>query len=254
MTQFKKNLKKKIKKILSSRLVIRILSRITYLYALLVGKTTRWQLEGVSQIYDFRDQNKNFILVGWHGRAMMMPYFARGEFPLDALVSLHQDGRIIAGLLRKFGLGTIGGSTTVNAKGAAMGLMRSLQEQRSICIIPDGPRGPRMQMTMSPLYYAQKTGLPIFFMVNSFKHAFIIEKAWDKMMIPLPFGRGFCKVSAPFYVDAAAGEAELETARQKLEDLGNRMLAEADTAMNRRPVCPAAPEEIKAAQQKRRSR
>ena len=73
-------------------------------------------------------------------------------------------------------------------------------------------------------------------------------------MIPLPFGRGFCKVSAPFYVDTAAGEAELETARQKLEDLGNRMLAEADTAMNRRPVRPAAPEEIKAAQQNRRSR
>lgn len=253
MTQFKKNLKKKIKKLLSSQLVICILSRVSYLYALLVGKTTRWQLEGIKQIYDFRDKNKNFILVGWHGRAMMMPYFARGRFPLDALVSLHQDGRIIAGLLRKFGLGTIGGSTTVNAKGAAMGLMRSLQEKRSICIIPDGPRGPRMHMTMSPLYYAQKTGLPIFFMVNSFKHAFIIEKAWDKMMIPLPFGRGICKISAPFYVDTAADETELENARRKLEELGNRLQFDADTAMKRQPVLPAAPEEIKTAKQKRRS-
>ena len=245
MKQYKKQLKKKLKNILHSRFIISILSRIIYLYALLVGKTTRWQLQGVEQLYKYRDLGKNFILIGWHGRAMMMPYFAGRKFPLDALVSLHQDGQIIAGLLRKFGLGTICGSTTVNAKGAAMGLMRSLEEKkRSICIIPDGPRGPRMHMTSSPLYFAQKTGLPIFIMVNSFKHAFIIEKAWDKMMLPLPFGSGICTVSEPFYVTSGASEKELETARLDLERLANRQLFEADTSMGRSPVLPATSDEI----------
>ena len=252
MNQYKKKLKKKIKKILSSAFVIRIVSHILYLYALLVGKTTRWQTKGVEQLYKNVAAQKNFVLVGWHGRAMMMPYFARGNFPLDALVSLHQDGQIIAGLLRKFGLGTICGSTTVNAKGAAMGLMRSLEEKnRSICIIPDGPKGPRMHMTKSPLYFAQKTGTPIFVMVNSFKHAYIIEKAWDKMMIPLPFGQGICTVSEPFYVKSDTTEEEIETLRQSLEDLANRLQSEADLAMGRTPVLPATLQEIEASRKKR---
>lgn len=72
----------------------------------------------------------------------MLPYFWNRKKPLNALVSLHRDGRMIAGLLEKFGLGTIGGSSNENASGAAVKLMHSLKDDTAICIIPDRSRDP----------------------------------------------------------------------------------------------------------------
>lgn len=86
---------------------------------------------------------------------MMLPYFWNRSHPLNALVSLHHDGRMIAGLLEKFGMGTIGGSSTENGKNAALELMRSLQKGEAIAIIPDGPKGPSMTLSRSAVYFAQ---------------------------------------------------------------------------------------------------
>ena len=159
----------------------------------------------------------------------MLPYFWNRKKPLNALVSLHRDGRMIAGLLEKFGLGTIGGSS--NASGAAVKLMHSLKDDTAICIIPDGPRGPRMHMGRSPLYYAQKTGKPIACISYSIANSFRITKSWDHMMIPLPFSRGICTVSEAMSVPADADNNELETYRLRLEEQLNRISRECDIKM-----------------------
>lgn len=75
---------------------INVLSLIMYYYSRWVGKTTRWDIFGVNQLYQVWHQEKAIILVIWHGRAMMIPHFWNGQHPLNALVSLHKDGRIIA--------------------------------------------------------------------------------------------------------------------------------------------------------------
>lgn len=71
---------------------------------------------------------------------MMLPYFWNRSHPLNALVSLHHDGRMIAGLLEKFGMGTIGGSSTENGKNAALELMRSLQKAKPSPSFPTAPK------------------------------------------------------------------------------------------------------------------
>lgn len=124
---------------------INVLSLIMYYYSRWVGKTTRWDIFGVNQLYQVWHQEKAIILVIWHGRAMMIPHFWNGQHPLNALVSLHKDGRIIAGFLEKYGFGTIGGSSNGGANSAALALLHSLQNDTAVAIIPDGPRGPRMK-------------------------------------------------------------------------------------------------------------
>ncbi len=242
--QIKHKLKVFLRHILKSRFCVWLISSIIYGYALLVYKTTRWEIRGVDNMVKTWEKEKNIILTAWHGRALMLPnflkYYAHSPaFQMDALVSLHQDGRLIAAFLQKFGIGIISGSTNRGAKGAAVGLMHALQEGHAITIISDGPRGPRMHMGKSPLYYASKTGKTIFGMTYSISNAKIIEKAWDKMMIPLPFSKGVCLVTEGMKLPENASEDDLEISRINLEKELNNINYEADTAVGRTPVKPA---------------
>lgn len=242
----KKNkiVKKTLRKILKSKIVTTMISNLIYYYSLLVGKTNKWELKGVDEFNKFWEHD-NFILIIWHGRALMPTYFWNKKRPLDALVSLHQDGRLIAGFLKKYGVGIVSGSSTENARGAAVGLMHSVNDNKSICIIPDGPRGPRMRMNMSPIYFAQKSGKPIFGFTYSVKNSKIIEKAWDKMMIPGLFSEGICIVSNPIYIPKDANTEELEQYRLKIENIMNDMNLEADNKMDIQPILPAEKEKQK---------
>jgi len=227
----RKKCKKLMRRLLQSRLVLALIGTLMYWYACLVGKTTRWQTKGIENLYKVWDKEKSFIFIGWHGRAMMLPYFWNRKRPMNALVSLHHDGRIIAGLLEKFGMGTIGGSSTENGKNAALELMRRLQKGEAIAIIPDGPKGPNMTLSRSALYYAQKTGKPIMGATYSIAGSKIIQKSWDKMMLPKPFSRGCYSATEAFYIPADANEQQLEEYRQKIENALNLLTWEADKAM-----------------------
>ena len=235
-----KILKKTFKKLLRSKLMTNMISSLIYYYALLIGKTTKWQTKGIKEFYTDWEKNKSIILIGWHGRAMLYPYFWNKKRPLNALVSLHQDGRLIAGFLEKCGLGTIGGSSNGNAVGSARDLIESLQKDTAICIIPDGPKGPNMKLSKSPVYFAQKSGKPIYGITCSIKGSKIVHKAWDKMMIPLPFSEGICELIGPYYVPQNASEQEMEEIRQRIETELNQTCFAADKLMGIEKITPGS--------------
>lgn len=236
----RKKCKKIMRKLLQSRFVLSVISQLIYWYACFVGKTTRWQTKGVEELYKVWEKEGSFIFIGWHGRAMMLPYFWNKSHPMNALVSLHHDGRIIAGLLERFGMGTIGGSSTENGKNAALELMRYLQKGEAIAIIPDGPKGPNMTLSRSAVYYAQKSGKPIMGATYSIAGSKIIDKSWDKMMLPKPFSRGCYFVTEAFYIPADADEQQLEEHRQKIENALNQLTWEADKAMGIPRITPGS--------------
>ena len=225
-----KKLKEKIKKITKSPKFIQFLGYALYYYSILVGKTTRWKIHGVEEMYKLWDKEKAIIAIIWHGRALMFPYFYDKKRPLNALVSLHNDGRIIAALLKKYKVKTIGGSTTKGGKEAALGLMSSLEKNHSIAIIPDGPTGPRMKMNESPLYFAKKSGKPIIGATYSIENSFI-AKSWDAMMFPFPFNKGIIYLTKPYYVPRNASKEEVEEIRQEIEDELNTLTHKADKQM-----------------------
>lgn len=242
-------IKKYFKKLYQTDFVLNSLSNLMYWYSRLVYKTTDWQIEGRENVTDLWENGKSFILVGWHGRALMYPAFRDYRFPLNALVSLHKDGRIIAGHLEKYGLGTIGGSSNANAQGAAFHLLDSLKNNIAICIIPDGPRGPRMHMTESPIYYAHKTGTPIIGITYSVKKCKIMQKAWDKMMLPYPFNQGICTFTKPFYIPQDATPEDLKKYCLEIENILNEQSFAADKAMGREPILPGT--EVKKSRKKK---
>lgn len=233
----KKKIKHFIRNITKSPTFIKLVGYLMYYYGLFVWRTTRWQIFGLNQFYPAWDKEKAIILTIWHGRVLMIPYFWNGKHPLNALVSPHGDGRIAATFLQKVGFGIIDGSSNDGANAAAINLSRSLDKNEAIAIIPDGPRGPRMKMNESPLYFAKKSGKPLFGATYSIEHS-IVAKSWDAMLIPLPFCRGILRVTKPYYIPADATDEDLEKYRQEIEKELNELTLRADKVLGISPIEP----------------
>ena len=218
--------------ILNTQAFSRIVGNFAYCYLKFVGMTTRWKsVTGVKEMYEMLEKQGSMIVVGWHGRTLEMPYFWNKSKTLNALVSPHRDGQYIVKILARFGIGHVSGSTNKNSTEAALELMSNLQQGNSIAIIPDGPRGPSMQMSMSPIFYAQKSGKPIVGITYSISHSFIVRQSWDNMMIPFPFCRGMYAITEPFFVPQDASEEELEQYRLQMEKKLNDLTWKLDKEM-----------------------
>lgn len=238
MSFYKKYIKKPLKKLGETKFILNFISATLYFYTKFIGKTTRWHTEGIDEFHHLARKHNGVILVIWHGRAAMIPFFKDKSLPLKALVSLHRDGQMIAGLLKRYNIGIIGASSNEKASAGALQLMRTIKDNSSICIIPDGPRGPRMKMCKSPIYYAWKTGKPIIGASYSIQKSKIITKAWDQMMVPFPFSKGICKITKPLYIPTDTPEAELEQYRIQMEQELNNLNFECDKYMGLSPVLP----------------
>lgn len=220
-----------IKKIAKLPFTTSLISWLAYWYVRFVAFTTRWDERHINVFYNTLKQNNGLIFVAWHGRIAVAPYFWNRTSKLSALVSPHRDGQLIAGLLRRFGIENINGSSNENARSAALKLLRELKNDASIAIIPDGPRGPSMTMTMSPLYYAQKTGKPIIGMTYSIARAKIVNGSWDRMLFPFPFQRGIVALTKPFYIPSKATPDELEQYRLQIENELNNLTWQIDNEL-----------------------
>ena len=222
MVPIKKRISRFFKSIFKSAFFLNLLGYIAYLYTYLVGKTGNYDTSAKQIIDDTLKTSKGCIFVGWHGRALMLPYFWHHPLPTYALASPHQDGRIIARLLKCYNIKTIDGSSDRNPAKAALAITKQLNNNSVVGIISDGPRGPRMKLNKSVIYFAKKTQKPIFGVTYSSTSAKIFHKSWDAMLLPKLFKKGYIGITPPLYVPENATEEEMEKLRLKLEkDLNN---------------------------------
>ncbi len=220
------------KKISKSAFATRVASFLCYWYVRFVALTTRWDKRGIDIFYRNLKEHKAVIFIAWHGRIAFAPYFWNRCSKLSALVSPHRDGQLIGGLLKRFGIENISGSTNENPRSAAVKLLRELKNNASIAIIPDGPRGPSMTMSMSPIYYAKTTGKPIIGMTYAIAKAKFAGKSWDQMLLPFPFQKGIVAVTKPFFIPKNTKKEDLENYRKIIEDEMNKLTWEIDKELN----------------------
>ena len=217
-----------LKNFSKSECATHIASFFCYWYVRFVALTTRWDRRDINVFYENLKEHKAVIFVAWHGRIAFAPYFWNRSSKLSALVSPHRDGQLIAGLLKRFGIENISGSTNENPRAAAVKLLRELKNDASIAIIPDGPRGPSMTMSMSPIYYAKTTGKPIIGLTYSIAKSKILGKSWDRMLLPLPFQKGIVAVTKPFFIPKNTPKEKLEEYRKQIETEMNNLTWQLD--------------------------
>ena len=213
--------------LLRSSLLQAVACWVTQLYIHFVYLTNRWSIEGCEWTRRLSCEGRTFIVAFWHGRLLMMPKAWHQLAPFYMLISAHRDGRIIAGAMTYFGIGTIAGSTRRGGSSALRAMLKQLKGGAAVGITPDGPRGPAMSVSIGIVNIARLAGVPIVPVTYATSRRRELA-TWDRFQLALPFGRGVFLYGEPIEIAAELDEAGLESVRSLLEIRMVEMASEAD--------------------------
>jgi len=199
-----------------------------YTYVTFVGWTTRQRVLRAEIPRAVHEKGERFIYAFWHQRQI---YFTWSHRNVDAavLVSRSNDGEMISRTMELSGIGAVRGSSSRGGAVAAREMVEILRAGRDVGITPDGPRGPAREVKEGAVRVAQLAGMPIVPIANALSSKVEIKKSWDRLQIPLPFGRSVVIYGDPIRVaeddDLAAKAAELKAALDALTDEADRLVS-----------------------------
>ncbi|MBR3632652.1 MAG: lysophospholipid acyltransferase family protein [Elusimicrobiaceae bacterium] len=208
----------------------RMISWLIYGYSVFLGWTTRVYWFKTDEFLALEKQGKNYIYCIWHNQQLFLLYPYRKQ-KVAALISQSKDGEYIARVLPYFGMKAVRGSSTRGGARALIEMIRAVREGYHPILTPDGPRGPIYQVQHGILYLARKTGLPIIPVGSALNHKFKVG-SWDKMRVPLPFGKTAFTYGKAFYITE---ETNLETAALALKNELDRVTDQSEQFINKKP-------------------
>lgn len=132
---------------------------------------------------------KQCIAVTWHSELFIAPQVyrtLRKKQKTSAIISQHFDGELIAKTLSFLNVSPLRGSSKKGAKSVLIAAIKALNNQFSVMITPDGPKGPRYSMSDGAIALALRSDLPLM-IVNYQAQNYWQLKSWDKFVIPKPF-------------------------------------------------------------------
>jgi len=173
-------------------------------------------------------QGRNIIYAFWHGRQFLL-FYAYRNTGIVIPASESRDGEIQAGIIGRFGLGVVRGSSKRKGAQALLGLVDALRSGKDIAIAVDGPRGPVYEVKQGITYIAGKLSIPIVPLSVAAKRSWVLEKIWDKYVLPMPFSECVIMYGEPIIVNGI-GEEELENKRKELTAALNTIMARADAS------------------------
>ena len=173
-------------------------SCLAYYYTLFLGWTTRvyWFKNEESQAIEKSGQGLIYAI--WHNQQLFLLYPFRGQ-KIAPLISQSSDGEYIARCLPKFGMMAVRGSSTRGGTRALIHLLQATREGYRPMLTPDGPRGPVYKVQPGILFLAKKTGWPIIPVGTALSHKIKVH-SWDRMRVPLPFGKTAFYYGHPIYI------------------------------------------------------
>lgn len=182
-----------LKRLVKSPAAQWLLARLVLLYTRFAYATTRWHLEGAEHVRP-HIEGKPVIVAFWHERQPLMPMLwmlARREGSkarVHVLISRHRDGRFVSAIMNGFGMENVAGSTSRGGAAGVRNLCALLAAGDHIAITPDGPRGPRRVAAPGVAQIAALAGVRVLPCAAQSSRHFCLS-TWDRMVMPLPFGR-----------------------------------------------------------------
>jgi hypothetical protein len=185
-----------MKFLLRTSLAQAVLAALLGFYLTFALRTTRWTLDGEDHFRPF-GSGATAVFAFWHEFLPLTPALAliAGRLPyyrprpIHTLVSRHRDGRFIGAVVRRFGIRPILGSSSRGGAAGLRNLLAVLRQGDLIGITPDGPRGPRRQAAAGVAQLAALSGVPVVPLAARTSRRIQLN-TWDRMPVPLPFGRG----------------------------------------------------------------
>ena len=191
------------------------------------AKTSRIKVVGEDEYRKAKQAGRPIILLIWHGRLMLVPYFFRNR-GISALVSPSRDGEIIVQIGLGWRFRVVRGSGSHSMVRAWVEMRQDLRKGGELIIVPDGPRGPDRLLKPGGLKLAQDTGAVLIpWSFSATRKKFL--KSWDRFLFFYPFSRIVAIYGKPMTVSPALDEREFETERKRVERALTDLDAEADS-------------------------
>jgi lysophospholipid acyltransferase (LPLAT)-like uncharacterized protein len=188
------------------------------LYSLLVFKRK-------GKNYEYA-KKENFPLVAltWHNRLLFFPIVFKRDLRENtaAMISASRDGEYLSDLIGFFGVAAIRGSSSKKGMRAIQDSIRTIESGKSVCITPDGPRGPCYKMSNGPVIIASKTGAPVVALSINYSNFWELP-SWDKFRIPKPFSKVTVALGDPIQIPPNLSDEEIEKWRLLLEEKLNEI-------------------------------
>jgi lysophospholipid acyltransferase (LPLAT)-like uncharacterized protein len=190
------------------------------------AKTSRITVLGEESYRKAKEEGSPIILIIWHNRLMLVPYFFRKR-EIAGLVSPSKDGEIIAQIGLGWRFRVIRGSSSHSVVRAWAQMRQMLRKGGELIIIPDGPRGPERTLKPGALKLAQDTGallIPWSYSASPKKRL----KSWDRFLFFYPFSRIVAIYGKPLTIRADLNDEEFGKERERVEGALKSLDAEAD--------------------------
>ena len=183
------------------------------LYLIFALRTTRWVVDGAEHLAPCA-AGQTTVAAFWHERLALMPMLWVALRRLDpaqrghVLVSQHRDGRFIGSVMRRFGVDVVFGSSRRGGAAGVLTALPLLERGEHVIITPDGPRGPRRVAARGVAQIAAMAGVPVLPCAAQTSRRRVM-RSWDRMVLPLPFGRGVLVCLPPIPVERQDWAASL---------------------------------------------
>lgn len=224
---------------LGKRIVEAVAPPAAYWYIRLLGATVRRDYVNRDALDRAVAGSDTQIYAFWHSRLVFLRFAWFGTKGV-VLQSRHRDSRMLGRVMSRLGLEQAWGSTTRGGTTAVREVLRRIRDGYDVAIAPDGPRGPNRRVQPGVITIARMSGAPIVPMAYSARPSRRL-RSWDRMMLPLPFGRALFAYGEPLRVDRRADDAEQERLRLALEDELNRLTDSVDAQVGVPLIDPAPP-------------
>ena len=230
------------KRITRSRGFRRWLASVAAGYYRLVRHSGRLVVEPADAYGRIVRPGEGAIIAMWHGEHFMMPFVNLHGYDVVAMISRSGDGDFAAVLAEKLGIGAIRASGG-RAKGdtlrrggimGALAAISALEEKRIVAMTADVPKGPSRIVGDGIILIARKSGCPIVPVAIATGRYIRLEKAWDRSVVNLPFGRVAIVFGEPISVPADADAETVAAARKAVEVELDRVTARAYELAERR--------------------
>ncbi len=205
-----------LKRVQHNPWVRRRVSRLIGMYLHFALRSTRWAIDAPASSWPLMlgVDGQTAIIAFWHEFLPLVPalwwhaHAVNPSLTMTVLISRHRDGRMITEIVQRWDVRTVAGSSGRAGSGASRdkggtaalrSLVSLLRNGSLVAITPDGPRGPRRMLQPGVARLAALSGIPVIAAAASCSPARRLG-SWDRMVLPLPFGRGRIVCSAPIPV------------------------------------------------------
>jgi lysophospholipid acyltransferase (LPLAT)-like uncharacterized protein len=199
------------------RLLIRAADIVFYCLIKLIGATVRFEVIGWEN-HEKAERNGGLpIYTIWHEGIFLMAYFWRNR-RIVVMNSHSFDAEHVVRFLKRFGYGSVRGSSTRGGLRAMLEMLRLMRAGCPAALTIDGPKGPRYVAKRGAVLLAKQSGHPIMPMSVA-PARFWKVSSWDQLQIPKPFTRARVYLAPPIYVPAEADEQTLTTKHDELQQV-----------------------------------